>query len=168
MIRNLVRLLLLGIIVTACTDASAPTTARAAVEVEASTLDVTLGTTQGTGGVIEWMRVTVPVAIHNTGTAVLHHWSCLVRIETRAGDGWEPVWDPICLLIATPPERILPAETLRFSMEVWAALDGPAGPDWKRDEVEGTYRLIAHLGTPATRGSMLTVESNAFTLAFAE
>lgn len=164
---NLVRLLLLGIIVTACTDASAPTTARAAVEVEGSALDVTVGSTQGTERVVEWMRVTLPVAIHNTGAAVLHYDVCALGIEAQAGDDWEPVWYPICNLDMRLPEIILPGETLRFSMEVWAALDGPAGPRWRRDEVEGTYRLLAHLATPAA-GSMLTVGSNAFTLSVAE
>ncbi len=66
-------------------------------------------------------------------------------LEKKVVGGWEVFWSPILQLCLSSPIVIEPAGVLVDTVHVWGALPGHnAGPEFKSDDVEGTYRIVMH------------------------
>jgi len=112
-----------------------------------------------------WIEFAVPVRIENTGAVPLEFTACASRLEAQTGSSWNAVWAPICSANASTLPAIPPGERRDVTMNVSAALDGPGSPEWRSDNVAGTYRFVAGLILSGVGGRIPTVASNTFTLA---
>jgi hypothetical protein len=146
-------------LIVACADGTAPEL-RATVVVQSSTVIATVSA----AGSIDWMRFTLPVAIYNGSRRLIRFEYCASAVEKAAGSGWRAVWTPICSLSADSPAEIQPGETRELSLDITAAVDGPGGPRWDSDEINGTYRFRAGLVPDGYSGVIPGTGSNTFVL----
>jgi hypothetical protein len=144
----------------ACRESTAPLNERASVVVQRDTLT----STTVTGGTMQWIHFTVPVAIHNTTQVPQTFDYCASSIETQVGGTWTRVWSPYCLMNFVPLVPILPGETRSVNVVVDAAIAGPGGPPWEGASVNGTYRYAAWITPVEVVGTVSWTASNAFIL----
>ena len=145
----------------ACTDTTSPSVPRASAVVQRDTIVPALIT----AGTVTWLRFTVAVTVHNTGTAALAFDLCESAVEVQAGSGWGPAWSPICALVLGSGPVIPAGASRELTVDVKAAVQGPGYPDWRATTVDGTYRLLVALASSGARRADLRVTSNAFILA---
>jgi hypothetical protein len=147
-------------IVAACSGATTPRAPSAVVTVQRDTLVASMVM----AGTVRWMNVTVPLSIYNAGTERLTFEYCASGIEGRVAGDWQRAWGPICAVASGSPAEILPGETRELTVTVTAAVEGPGGPEWQLERIDGMYRFAAGLVRSGMSGAIPVVHSNAFTL----
>ena len=113
---------------------------------------------------LEWVRFTIPVAIHNGGPAAVQRFRCAYGIEAETGDAWQGVYSPLCSLELVPPEVIAPGQTRQLDMLIHATLAGPGAPKWRDEGIDGTYRVAMLLTPVGAEGAVPMATSNPFVL----
>jgi hypothetical protein len=149
-------------LVVACADATAPEH-RVTVVVQSETVTPALST----AGSVNWMRFTLPLAIHNGSPRPIRFDHCTSAVDAPTGGEWRVVWTPICPLSASSPGDIQPGETREVTVTIIAAVDGPGAPRWDNDQIDGTYRFRMGLIRNELR-KVIPVASNTFMLISSE
>jgi hypothetical protein len=140
-----------------CTESTGPAF-RASLTVPRDSVTATITP----AGTVQWLKFAVPITIQNAGRATVTFQYCNIGIDNRvAGDQWRAAWSPTCTVQAVSPDEIRPGETRELTVEVAAAVEGPGGPRWGSDEIDGTYRVHARVDA-ADGTSPATLTSNSF------
>jgi hypothetical protein len=95
---------------------------------------------------VTWVQFTVPVSVYNGSSATLTFDVCLASVIAANG---AVAWAPICTTSTSALPTIAPGTTNTFQVPVMAAVNGPGGPKWGSQTVDGTYRLRLALGAEA-------------------
>jgi hypothetical protein len=98
------------------------------------------------GGVF-WLEFTIPVSIHNGQSSGLPIDFCFASVQAASG---AVVWEPVCFVEGpTTLPMVAPGATQTFQWRVSAAINGPGGPKWGSQTIDGTYRLRLAMGAEA-------------------
>jgi hypothetical protein len=65
-------------------------------------------------------------------------------------------------------DTVSPGEAREVTVRIAAALDGPGGPSWEADGIDGNLRYVAGFGYTGLDGTIPTVPSNEFVLTVAK
>ncbi len=143
-----------------CADPSGPTTS-AIIRVEADTVRAL----QRQAGTVEWVSFVVPVTIENTGSTSIFSNLCSYSVDQLVGVDWRRVWSPICAAGFSNDVEVRAGEHLAVDLRVDAATAGPGDPQWGSNALAGTHRVTVGLITGRAGSSMVSVVSDAFSLA---
>lgn len=144
-----------------CADPSGPTSS-AVIRVEADTVRAL----QRQAGTVEWVSFVVPVTIKNTGSTSIFSDLCFYGVDQLVGvDDWRPVWSPICAAGFSNGVEVRAGEQLTVDLRVDASTAGPGEPQWGSNALAGTHRVTVWLVTGRAGSPMVSVVSDAFSLA---